>query len=170
MYVEDVATDFWELWNLIWNIHRGVGDLDEMHRTQYRLPKALLPAFQQLIVYLAAKSTYLNAMDPRQRVRASKIVEDSFYECKDSLLMARNQLLLMVHTADYRESAGFEAIEPEALLAIIMSNLLNISHVKGSLNLTEIYTEHAARLVRTNYPSTYRNRSMNVVEFQNPKA
>ena len=83
------------------------------------------------------------------------MVEDSFFECKDSLLMARNQLLLMVHTADYRESAGFEAIEPEALLAVILNNLLNTSHAKGNLDLTEIYTEHAAKLVRTSCRSVF---------------
>lgn len=74
------------------------------------------------------------------------------YECEENcrnlLIEGKHELILMIHTNDYRYGAGYEAVTSEALIALVMEGLLNVSSRDGDFDLTEIYGEYLLKLVR----------------------
>lgn len=72
--------------------------------------------------------------------------------CKNFLIEGKHELILMIHTNDYRGGAGYEAVNSEALIALVMEGLLNVSSRDGDFDLTEIYGEYLIQLVRNFSP------------------
>lgn len=66
--------------------------------------------------------------------------------CKTSLIEAKKQLMLMIHILDYDGRAGYEAVNYEALLALIFSNLMSRICEDGQPDLTEVYSEYTTKL------------------------
>ena len=58
----------------------------------------------------------------------------------------RKQLLLMIHTDDYRDSSGFQAVDSEALVSLILANLISAMSTEGDFHLTEVYAEYTNKI------------------------
>lgn len=52
----------------------------------------------------------------------------------------------MVHTDDYRDSSGFQAVDSEALLSLILANLISSMSTNGDFHLTEVYAEYTTKI------------------------
>ena len=70
-------------------------------------------------------------------------------ECRQRLLEGRDQLMLMLFTNDHRDHAGYEAIDPTALVGIMISNLLDISSSKSKdkFDITQTYSDYTTKVV-----------------------
>ena len=120
------------LWPLIQDIHRGVHTTDGSKQA-FHIPQALSAAFQQLVMFFVFSSgTSLEAA-----------TMTSLESCKALLLEGKKQLLSMTHTFDLRDRVDFKAVDPQALLALMMSNLVTKISPEGDCDLTEVYSEYA---------------------------
>lgn len=70
----------------------------------------------------------------------------TFDDCEGLLVEGRKQLLLMIHTDDYRDSSGFQAVDSEALLSLILANSISTLSTEGDFHLTEVYAEYTTRI------------------------
>lgn len=123
------------LWSLIEGIHRGVQTTDGS-RQSFHIPQALPAAFQQLVMFFVfSSSTSLEAA-----------TMTSFESCKALLLEAKKQLIMMNHTFDLRGRVDFQAVDPQALLALMVSNLVTKISPEGDCDLTEVYSEYALEI------------------------
>ena len=125
----------------------GVRGVEGQRKVHYQIPRALPTAFQRLVMLLVAGSATILSVSLPQYQSRFQIFERCCLECEQSMLDGRNQLILMVHTDDYREHAGYEAVDSAALLSIMMRNLLDVSHKKSNFHLTDIYSEYTAKIV-----------------------
>lgn len=116
---------------------------------KYRLPKALPIAFRRLVMVFVAFRAMLSSRHHRKRAELDQVFEKHALECSQSLLEGRDQLMLMLFTYDHRDHAGYEAIDPTALLGIMISNMLDISSSKskGKFNITQTYSDYMAKIV-----------------------
>ncbi|KAL8783570.1 MAG: hypothetical protein Q9195_009352 [Heterodermia aff. obscurata] len=120
------------LWSLIQEIHSGVHTTDGSKKG-FHIPQALPAAFQQLIMFFVLSSS--TSLEPATMT--------TFESCKALLLEGKKQLILMNHTFDLRGRVDFKAVDPQALLALMMSNLVTKISPEGDCDLTEVYSEYA---------------------------
>ena len=120
------------LWPLIQDIHKGVHTTDGS-KQGFHIPQALPAAFQQLVMFFVFSSG--------TTLEAAAMM--SFESCKALLLEGKKQLILMTHTFDLRARVDFKAVDPQALLALMMSNLVTRISPEGDCDLTEVYSEYA---------------------------
>ena len=73
-------------------------------------------------------------------------MRSTFDDCEGLLVEGRKQLLLMIHTDDYR--FGFQAVDSEALLSLILANLISSMSREGDFHLTEVYAEYTTTIQR----------------------
>ena len=73
-------------------------------------------------------------------------MQTTFDECEGLLIEGRKQLILMIHTDDYRESAGFQAVDSEALISLILANLVSYLSTEREFHLTEVYSEYTTKI------------------------
>ena len=123
------------LWPLIQDIHRGVHTTDGSKQV-FHIPQALPTAFQQLVMFFVFSSG--------TTLEAAAMM--SFESCKALLLEGKKQLILMTHTFDLRGRVDFKAVDPQALLALMMSNLVTKISPEDDCDLTEIYSEYALKI------------------------
>ena len=114
---------------------------DGSEQARYRIPRALPPAFQHLVMVLVLASSIREWSNDIEK-RMYKM----FDECENLLFKGKMQLTLMMHTDDYRESAGFQAVDSEALLSIIFSNLVSHLSIHGEFRLTEVYSLYTTQI------------------------
>ena len=69
-------------------------------------------------------------------------MRSAFDDCEGLLVEGRKQLLLMIHTDDYRHSSGFQAVDSEALLSLVLANLISSMSANGDFHLTDVYAEY----------------------------
>ena len=125
----------------------GVRGADDQHKVYYQMPRALPTAFRSLIMaFVGARASLLSKGFSKHKSHC-QILESTLAECGQYLLEGRNQLILMLHTDDYRERVGYEALDPTALLSMMICNLLGLSQTRGRLHITEVYSEYMAELV-----------------------
>ena len=127
-----------ELYLLIRDIHMGVEADDGSKHAHFHIPQALPAAFQQLIVFFVISGATSNETATMLK----------FEECKALLVEGRKQLIQMVHTPDFRGRVGFEAVDPEALLALMMSNMMSKISIENGTDLTDVYSEYTLKLQR----------------------
>lgn len=120
----------------------GVRAEDGSNQQRYQIPRALPAAFQHLVMLLIVISSISNWSD------YSWIqMQTTFDDCESLLVEGRKQLLLMIHTDDYRQSSGFQAVDSEALLCLILANLNStLSTEGGDFHLTEVYSEYTNKI------------------------
>ena len=129
----------------------GVRSSDEQYKVYYQMPRALPTAFRSLVMsFVGARARLLSKGFSKHKAHC-QIFESILAECGQYLLEGRNQLILMVHTDDYRERVGYEALDPTALLSTMIRNLLGLSHTRGRLHITELYSEYMAELVSCSF-------------------
>ena len=73
-------------------------------------------------------------------------MRSAFDDCERLLVEGRKQLLLMIHTDDYRDSSSFQAVDAEALLSLILANLISSMSTNGDFQLTEVYAEYTTNI------------------------
>ena len=73
-------------------------------------------------------------------------METHFEDCEGLLVEGQRQLILMIHTDDYRETAGFQAVDSEALLSLIFANLVENLSRDTKFHLTDIYSEYTSKI------------------------
>ena len=125
-----------ELWLLIRDIRMGVRTDNGDKQARFHILQALPAAFQQLVVFLVMSSCGTD----------QAAISSKYEHCKTLLIEGRKQLLLMVHTLDFRGRVGFEAVSPQALLALMISNLISSISPDGDCDLTEVYSEYTLKL------------------------
>lgn len=133
---------FRELYLLIRGIHMGVEAGDGSKHGHFHIPQALPAAFQQLLAFLVISSSTTGSTSNETAIALK------FEECKALLIEGRKQLIQMVHTPDFRGRVGFEAVDPEALLALMMSNLTSKISIENEIDLTDVYSEYTLKLQR----------------------
>lgn len=119
---------------------------DETKHSMLRLPPALLLAFKDLILFFIMISRPVEDKTESW----SNIRSDVYQNCARLLSQGTKQLVSMVHTDVYQASAGFEALESETLLMLIIENLLAASSTEGEFHLTELYSEYTSKIVCRN--------------------
>lgn len=94
-------------------------------------------------------SSVSSAVDDRSASKFARVAMDSANQCKELLIKGRNQLIVMVHTDDDGERVSYEALEPEAILALVMENLMQSCFQAGEyeMDLAEVYSEYMSQLV-----------------------
>lgn len=73
-------------------------------------------------------------------------MQSTFDDCEGLLVEGRKQLLLMIHTDDYRDFSGFRAVDSEALVSLILANLISTMSTEGNFHLTEVYAEYTTKI------------------------
>ena len=141
--LEYVRSRLSEICNLIQSIQVGVRAEDGGKQQRYQIPRALPAAFQHLVLLLVVISSISNWSDYSWGQMRS-----AFDDCESYLVEGRKQLLLMIHTDDYRDSSGFQAVDSEALLSLILANLISSMSPNGDFQLTEVYAEYTTDIQR----------------------
>ena len=130
-----------EIYNLIQSIQMGVRAEDGSKQQRYQIPRALPAAFQHLVLLLVVISSISNWSE-----YSWSQMQSTFDDCEGLLVEGRKQLLLMIHTDDYRDSSGFQAVDSEALVSLILANLISTMSTEGDFHLTEVYSEYTTRI------------------------
>ncbi len=130
-----------ELYNLIRSIQMGVRTDDGSKQARYQIPKALPAAFQHLVLLLV-----LIGSTSEWSEYSWNQMQKTFDDCESLLVESRKQLILMIHTDDYREAAGFQAVDSEALLSLILANLVDNLSTERDFHLTEVYSEYTTKV------------------------
>lgn len=130
-----------EIYNLIQSIQMGVRAEDGSKQQRYQIPRALPAAFQHLVLLLVVISSISNWSE-----YSWSQMQSTFDDCEGLLVEGRKQLLLMIHTDDYRDSSGFQAVDSEALVSLILENLISTMSTEGDFHLTEVYSEYTTRI------------------------
>ena len=130
-----------EIYNLIQSIQMGVRAEDGSKQQRYQIPRALPAAFQHLVLLLVVISNISNWSE-----YSWSQMQSTFDDCEGLLVEGRKQLLLMIHTDDYRDSSGFQAVDSEALVSLILANLISSMSTEGDFHLTEVYSEYTTRI------------------------
>lgn len=119
----------------------GVRTEDGSKQARYQIPKALPTAFQHLVLLLILIGS-TSEWSEYSWIQMQKTFDD----CESFLIESRKQLILMIHTDDYREAAGFQAVDAEALLSLILANLIDNLSTERDFHLTEIYSEYTTKV------------------------
>ena len=130
-----------DIHDLVRSIQLGVRTDDGSKQARYQIPRALPAAFQHLVMLLVVASTVQNWSDHSWNQMLA-----TFDECESLFIEGRKQLILMIHTDDYRESAGFQAVDSEALLSLVLANLISHLSEEREFHLTEVYSEYTTRI------------------------
>lgn len=130
-----------EIYNLIQSIQMGVRAEDGSKQQRYQIPRALPAAFQHLVLLLVVISSISNWSE-----YSWSQMQSTFDDCEGLLVEGRKQLLLMIHTDDYRDSSGFQAVDSEALVSLILANLISTMSTESDFHLTEVYSEYTTRI------------------------
>lgn len=130
-----------EICNLIRSIQMGVRAEDGSKQQRYQIPRALPAAFQHLVLLLVVISSISNWSE-----YSWTQMQSAFDDCEGLLVEGRKQLLLMIHTDDYRDSSGFQAVDSEALVSLILANLISTMSTEGDFHLTEVYAEYTTKI------------------------
>ena len=119
----------------------GVRAEDGSKQQRYQIPRALPAAFLHLVLLLVVISTTSNWSE-----YSWSQMQSSFDDCEGLLVEGRKQLLLMIHTDDYRDSSGFQAVDSEALVSLILANLISSMSTGGDFDLTDVYAEYTTEI------------------------
>lgn len=130
-----------EMCVLLRSIQMGVRTDDGSKQARYQIPRALPAAFQHLVMSLVIISNIEDWSD-----YSWSQMQSAFNDCESLLVEGRKQLILMIHTDDFRESAGFQAVDSEALLSLILANLVDNLSTERDFRLTEIYSEYTTSI------------------------
>lgn len=130
-----------EICSLIQSIQMGVRAEDGSKQQRYQIPGALPAAFQRIVLLLVVISSISKWSD-----YSWSQMQCTFDDCEGLLVEGRKQLLLMIHTDDYRDSSGFQAVDSEALLSLILANSISTLSTEGDFHLTEVYAEYTTRI------------------------
>ncbi|KAG8534324.1 uncharacterized protein KY384_001168 [Bacidia gigantensis] len=144
--LNDLEARLWSFLKLIQSMLLGVRTVDRQHKVHYQMPRALPTAFRHLVMVFVTAQARLKSRGRPENIMHCQMFEKSLAECGQCLLEGRNQLILMVHTDDYRERAGYEAIDSTALLSTMMRNLMERSLTKDKLHITELYSEYTTKI------------------------
>ena len=136
-----ITARLWALNDLVRSIQMGVRTDDGSKQARYQIPRALPAAFQHLVMLLVVSSTVSDWSE-----HSWNQLQTAFDECEGLLIEGRKQLILMIHTDDYRESAGFQAVDSEALLSLVLANLISHLSTEREFHLTEVYSEYTTRI------------------------
>lgn len=139
----EVRSRLAEIYNLVHSIQMGVLAEDGSKQQRYQIPRALPAAFQHLVLLLVVIGSISNWSDYSYIQMRS-----AFDDCERLLVEGRKQLLLMIHTDDYRDSSGFQAVDAEALLSLILANLNYSMSTNDDFQLTDVYAEYTANIQR----------------------
>ena len=130
-----------EICSLIQSIQMGVRAKDGSKPQQYQIPGALRAAFQHLVLWLVVIGSISKWSDD-----SKSQMQSTFDDCEDLLVQGRMQLLSMIHTDDFRGASGFQAVDSEALLSLILANLSSTLSTEGDFHLTEVYADYTTRI------------------------
>lgn len=130
-----------EICSLVQSIQMGVRAEDGSKQQRYQIPRALPAAFQHLVLLLVVISSTSNWSE-----YSWSQMQSTFDDCEGLLVEGRKQLLLMIHTDDYRDSSGFQAVDSEALVSLILANLISTMSTEGDFHLTEVYAEYTTKI------------------------
>ena len=119
----------------------GVRAEDGSKQQRYQIPRALPAAFLHLVLLLVVISNTSNWSE-----YSWSQMQSSFDDCEGLLVEGRKQLLLMIHTDDYRDSSGFQAVDSEALVSLILANLISSVSTGGDFHLTDVYAEYTTEI------------------------
>lgn len=139
--LSEVRSRLTEIYNLVHSIQMGVRAEDGSKQQRYQIPRALPAAFQHLVLLLVVIGSISNWSD-----YSCNQMRSAFDDCERLLVEGRKQLLLMIHTDDYLESSGFQAVDAEALLALILANLHYSMSTNDDFQLTEVYAEYTTNI------------------------
>lgn len=135
-----VCSQLSEICRKIRSIQMGI-HTDSGKQTSYQMPRALPGAFQHIVMtFVVIGNTAEWSSSSWNRMRGE------FDDCKRLLVEGQRQLMQMIHTADYRESAGSQAVDSVDLLSLILANLVHNLSTDTDYRLTEIYSEYTTRL------------------------
>ena len=119
----------------------GVRAEDGSKQQRYQIPRALPAAFLHLVLLLVVISNTSNWSE-----YSWSQMQSSFDDCEVLLVEGRKQLLLMIHTDDYRDSSSFQAVDSEALVSLILANLISSVSTGGDFDLTDVYAEYTTEI------------------------
>lgn len=107
---------------IIQEIINGVSVSSSQARPRYRIPDALVPAFEHLVMVFcifgsnAEKATHLQEAEERHHRR-----------CEDLLIKGKNQLIL-IHAGDLSEANMYRAVDTEGLVALMLKQIVHITN------------------------------------------
>jgi hypothetical protein len=148
-------------------IQGGVKAGNNAHQLRYRLPKALVEGFQELVMFFVYASYVLRLIDsdskksdPRglpplgrrdfaESANAKHKLDLIGSDAEDAIEKGKLDLMLMIRTQDFTRSVNYQAVGPEYVLALVLSNL---QRGVDCNDLDEIYKSYIERLVMTNSP------------------
>ena len=131
--LHNVSLHLEKLWDLIQDLHKGRCN-ENSNEQAIHIPQALPAAFQQLVMFFVLSSSPGNL---------ETATVTSFENCKALLLEGKKQLILMTYTFDVRGGVDFKTVDPQTLMALMMSNLVTKISPEGECDLTEVYSEYA---------------------------
>jgi hypothetical protein len=152
-------------------IRDGVCTADIDHSQRYRLPKVLVVAFGDLILFLVYSSHVFDLITKHSESWTSpdwKLLDDHTLSDKildiqhigssveEAVDQGKIDLILMIRTQDYTRSIKrYEAVGPHYILIMVLSNLQSGAECQ---NLVDVYKEYVARLVsRSLFPIRLNN-------------
>lgn len=140
---------------IVESIQAGVYAGSDPQSLQYRIPRSLVKAYQQLVMFFVYNGAIVGSAPSRdlEPKYLHSLRDECELCCRTFLIEGKYELILMIHTNDYRDGAGYEAVTSEALTALVMERLLDVSSRDGDFDLTEIYGEYLLKLVDIGPPA-----------------
>lgn len=156
-------------------IRDGVSTNDKAHQARYRLPKALVEAFQRLVmllIYTLHVFEVITNKSGRWNIYRWESEDDGEYtEAYEHMIFlgtgaevnmeyGKLDLLQMIRLEDYTQSVSCEAVGPEYILSMVMQNL------QGGINCTDLVDVYKEWTERLAYQVSLRPRKRLLRDFQ----
>lgn len=139
-FLKDTRVLLLGLWDLVEYIQYGVRTEDRTEHPMLRIPPALRLAFKDLILFFILISRPVDA----ETEFWSDIRRNLYERCIRRLSEGPKQIFLMMHT---QGRAGFEALDSETLLMLVIENVLAASSTEDEFHLTELYSKYTSNIV-----------------------
>jgi hypothetical protein len=127
---------------IVEEIQNGVSVSSSEAKPRYRIPDALVPAFEHLVMVFCI---FGSNVENTPSLRDAETRHHS--RCEDLLIKGKNQLIL-IHAGDLSESKMYRAIDSEGLAALMFKQILHItSRGEKKPNILVAYQNYMTKLV-----------------------
>ena len=127
---------------IIQEIINGVSVSSSQARPRYRIPDALVPAFEHLVMVFC-----IFGSNTEQATHLQEAEERHHRRCEDLLIKGKNKLIL-IHAGDLSEANMYRAVDTEGLVALMLKQIVHITN-RGEKkpNMLVAYQGYMTKLV-----------------------
>jgi hypothetical protein len=127
---------------IIEEVLNGVSVSSSQAKPRYRIPDALVPAFEHLVMVFC---TFASNAKNTPQLQEAEIRHHT--RCVDLLIKGKSQLIL-IHAGDFSEANMYRAVDSEGLAALMFKQVVRIaSRGEKKPNILVAYQNYMTKLV-----------------------